>query len=127
MCAVNSSTMAASRPGSNRKAARRIVISFFQSGIFCPHYAADRRHEFVPACALERHDFAAFRRQAVVAPAALARLFDPPALHQSSRFQPIKDRIQCRYMKRQRPAGAGGDELAEVVTVARLRLEERED
>src|SRR5207247_9776045 len=66
-------------------------------------------------------------RQPVVTPSALARLFDPSALNPPAFLEAIQERVERRDAEGEDAAGPRFDQLAELVAMARLRLDERED
>src|SRR5262249_19348982 len=98
-----------------------------RSRMFGPGDAVDGIDELAPGVALRGEDVGAGRRQPVEAPAALPGLLDPAALDPPALLQAVQEGIEGCNAERNRAAGAGLDELAQLVTVARLGLEERED
>src|SRR5262245_19848894 len=87
----------------------------------------DGRHEGLPGAALRREHPSAFEGQPVVAPPALPRLLDPPALDPAALLEPVEQRIERRDVEAQRAVRARLDQLADVVAVPGPRLEQRED
>src|SRR6185369_17485018 len=89
--------------------------------------AVDRFGKRPPGITLRGQHRGAGRRQAVVAPAALAGFFDPAAEDPAALFEAIEERIERRDAELEHPFGACLDQLAEVVAVPGLILDERED
>src|SRR5262249_31320238 len=89
--------------------------------------AVDRRDELAPGAALRFEHAGAGGRQPVVAPAALPRLLDPAALNPAAFLEAIEQRVERRDAGLEHAARAELDELAEVVAMARLVLDERQD
>src|ERR1044072_6117021 len=88
---------------------------------------ADRQHEFAPGVALRGEDVGADGREAVVAPAALSRLLNPAAENPAALLESIQQRVERRDAKFQQAARSHLDQLAQVVAVPRLILEQRQD
>src|SRR5207237_4349559 len=66
------------------------------------------------------------RGDAVVAPAALARLLDPASLNEPPRLHLIKERVERRGVKREDAPRALLDQLRDFVAMAGALLEQRE-
>src|SRR5262245_59662208 len=97
------------------------------SSTFNSRDPADRVGELAPGVALRLQHLLSGRRQPVVAAAALTRPLDPAALDPAALLEAIQQRIQRRDAELQHTARARFDQLAEVVAVARLILDERQD
>src|SRR5262245_24811286 len=97
------------------------------SGMFDSCDAVDRLDELAPRAALRRQHGGAGRRQPVVAAPALAGLLDPAALDPPALFEAIEQRIERRRAESEHAARSRFDQLAEVVAVAGLILDQRED
>ena len=69
----------------------------------------------------------AFLRQAVVPAAALAGFFDPASVDPAALLQAVQQRIERCDAEFHRAGGAVLDQLADVVPVAGLVLDERKD
>src|SRR5437870_13552234 len=89
--------------------------------------AIDSADELAPAVALLGEDGGASRRELVVAAAALARLLDPAPLNPAALLEAVEQRIQRRDAEAEHAARARLDQLAQLVAVARLRFDERQD
>jgi len=94
--------------------------------MFNPRDSADSADKFPPALALLRKSFLTLRRQTVVTPPSLIGLFDPATMNQAALFEAVEQGIQRSDVEAQAAPGTGFDELPDVVTVARLVLEQRE-
>src|SRR5262245_11571976 len=88
---------------------------------------ADRVCEFAPGVALRLEDLFAGWRQAVAAAAALSGFLDPPSLNPSALLEAIQQRVERGDAELENAARARFDQLAQVVTVARLVLDQREN
>src|SRR5262249_15226671 len=62
-----------------------------------------------------------------VAPAPLSRLLDPAALQPTALLEPVQERVERGDVEAHQAVRAGGDELADLVAVARPRLDEGQD
>src|SRR5215207_4121511 len=89
--------------------------------------AADGLDELAPGVALRGEYFLPFGRQLVVAAAALPGLLHPAPLNPAPALQTVEQRVERRDVEAQHAARALLDEVADVVAVARLVLDERED
>src|SRR5258708_3294577 len=89
--------------------------------------AADRVGEFAPGVALRLEHLFARRRKPVAAAAALAGLFNPGALNPAALLEPVQQRIERGDAELQHAARPRFDQLAEVVAVTRLVLDERQN
>src|SRR5687767_11454134 len=119
--------MSASRSGFKRSGASRARTSLCQScmlGSRDPAYGLDER---LPGLELRGEHAAAVGRDLVEPAPPLAGLLDPGSLDPTSFLKPIQQRIQRIDVERQEPAGADVDQLAELVTMAGLRLQQGED
>src|SRR5215471_88944 len=92
-----------------------------------PENLVDGVGELFPRGPLALEHRAAFGRQPVEPPAALAGFFRPPPGDEPAGFQPAQHRIERPDAEREPSAGSGFDELADLVAVPRARLEEGED
>src|SRR5579862_2855728 len=89
--------------------------------------AVDGFDELAPGGALRVEHLRALGRQAVVAAPALARLLDPASLNPAALLEAIEQRIERGDAEAQEAARADFDQLAEVVSLAWLIGDERED
>src|SRR5580698_150236 len=119
--------MLASRAGSIRRFSSSLLISCFQLGIFYPHDLAHGLDEVLPALALTRQDAASFRCEAVIAPAPLIWLLYPAPLNQTALLEPIQEGIQRGDVETQGSPRSRFDQLADVVPVACLLFQQRQD
>src|SRR5689334_23015170 len=87
----------------------------------------DGGDELFPGVFLGGQNARARVRQAVVTTPALTGLFDPAALNPAALFESIKERVKGGDAKDNRAAGTRFDELAQLVTVPRLRFEQRQN
>src|SRR5262245_31164762 len=92
-----------------------------------PRDARDGRHELLPRVPLRREHAFSFGGNAVVATPALSRLFDPAPLDHAAFLEAIQERIERCGVERQNAGRARFDELAQLVAVSRLCLDERQD
>src|SRR5689334_14542473 len=88
---------------------------------------ADRLGERTPRAALRFEDLRSRCGQGVVAAAALPGLLDPASLDPAAFLEAIQQRIERCHAELEDAVGLGLDQLAQVVAVARLVLEQRED
>src|SRR6267143_730710 len=88
---------------------------------------ADEREELTPFAALRGEELAAARCDAVVAAAALIRFLHPASLNQGALFELVEGGVERREVEGERAARSLVNQLDELVAVARLVLEERED
>ena len=105
----------------------RFRMRGFQSGIFRSRDEVNGFHKCLPALALAGQYGAAFGRELVIAPAALAGFFDPKPLDPIALFQAIEERVERRRVKAQRAFGAQVDEFADLVAVPGDGFEKREN
>lgn len=122
--------ISASRSGGSLRPARRLAISFFQFGFSCifpSRNAIDSFYEFVPSAPLGGEHAPAFFGQVVIAAAALAGLFNPTPVDPAALLDPIEHWIERGDAEFHGTGGALLDQLADVVTVAGLVLEQGED
>src|SRR4029077_12068638 len=119
--------ISASRAGGRFNPVNCFLTWSFHSGMFHSCDAAHRVDKLPPTLALLNESFLTLRCQAVVTPPLLIRFFDPTAKDQASIFEPVEQRIERGNMEAQDAARALFDELSDVVTVARLILEQREN
>src|SRR5216684_5504794 len=103
----------------------RLVISSFQSGMFCLRNPVDRLHKCLPTTALRGENLLALGRQAVIAPAALAALLHPSPLDPSAFLQAIEQWIEGGNIEANGAAGALLDEFGNLVAVSWPSLDER--
>src|SRR5262245_37447042 len=89
--------------------------------------AADREDEFAPRVTLRRQDVGADRRQPVIAAPPLPGFLDPPPQDPAALLEAIEQGIERGDAEFQDAARSRLDELAEVVAVTRLILEQRQD
>src|SRR6266705_3064571 len=95
--------------------------------MFHPGDATDCGDELAPCIALRGEHLRALRREAVVPAAALAGLLDPPAVNPPALLEAIEHGVERGDAERENAARSGLDQLAEVVAMARLVLDERQD
>src|ERR1051325_314041 len=98
-----------------------------QSGMLHSGNPADRENELAPGVALRGEHVGADGRQTVVATAALSGLLDPAAQNPAALLESVEQRVQRRDAELQQAAGSQFDQLAQLVAVARLVFEERQD
>src|ERR687883_1594761 len=92
-----------------------------------PRDAVDRQHELAPRTALGREHLPPLAREAVVAAAPLAGLLHPPPLDPAAPLELVEERVERGHVEPEHAAGAGLDQLAQLVAVPRLVLEQRQD
>src|SRR6185503_13432904 len=97
------------------------------SGMFHPGDAADRPGELAPGAALRGQHLRAGRGQAVIAAPALAGLLDPAALDPAALLEAVEQRIEGGDAELQHAARSRFDQLAQVVAVSRLILDQRKN
>src|SRR5512139_3944995 len=114
--------MSASRSGFKRNGASRARTSLCQSCMFGSGDPAHGLDERLPRLHLRREHAVTVRRELVEPAPPLAGLLDPGSLDPPAFLEPIQQRIQRIDVERQQPARTEVDQLAELVTVARLRL-----
>src|SRR5580692_11051489 len=119
--------MDSSRAGSIGWSASRLRISCFQLGICHPHDTAHRLYKSLPVAPLPCQNLATFSSEAVIASAPLIRLFNPPTLHQLPLLKPVEKRVERSDMEAQGSCRSCFDQLANVIPVAGLLLQQREN
>src|SRR6266545_999604 len=103
------------------------LTSSGQSAMLHPGDPADGQDEFTPRVALGGEDVGADWGQPVIAAPALPGLLNPAAQNPAALFQSIEQRVEGGDAEFQHAARSRLDQLAEVVAVSRLILEQRED
>src|SRR5262245_55359193 len=84
-------------------------------------------YEVPPGLALAVEDAASSRSESVKAAPPLARLFHPASLQPSAFLQSVEQRVERGHMEREMSVRAALDQFADLVTVPRSRLENRQD
>src|SRR5262245_6533038 len=97
------------------------------SGMFDSGDTADGFDEVAPSVALRFEHLRARWCQTVVAAAPLARLLDPAALDPAAFLEAVQQWVQGGDAERQQPTRSRFDQFAQVVAVARLILDQREN
>src|SRR3954468_15388766 len=92
-----------------------------------PHDCFDGPDERLPGLPLLAQDAAPLRREPVEASAPLTRFLNPAALDPAAVLEAEQRGVERWEGKRQLPARAGLDQLADLVSVARTSLEQRQD
>src|SRR5688572_22615943 len=120
--------MRASRSGARSGSARRSRTNACQSriGVGGAHDGVDRLDVRLPRLALPREHTAAFRREAIEAALALAGFLDPSPFDPAAVLETEKRGIESRQREGEAAAGAGFDELADLVAMARAGFDERQ-
>src|SRR5687767_13221081 len=90
-------------------------------------HTIDGGEELLPAATLAGENLLAFRGDAIVPAPPLAGLFNPSSGDESTLLEPEQQRIQRGGVEREHALRSRGDQLAQVVAVPRLLLEQRED
>src|SRR5688572_32806360 len=126
-CCSSSSTISASRAGGMRSAARRDRISSLKSGMALSGDAPDGLDQRVPAPSLGVEVLPAGGGDPVEPAPALSRFFDPPSLDQPAILEPVEERVETGDVEREHAVGERRNALGQVVPVARLVLDERQD
>src|SRR5690349_6185137 len=85
------------------------------------------REEVLPGRAFARQDLAAFARDPVVAALALSGFLDPAAFDQAAVLEAIERRVERSDVIAEGAVGALADEPGDIVAVARLILDQRQD
>src|SRR5882762_626207 len=102
-------------------------MAAFQSGMFGLRDLVNGVDELAPVVTLCGEHVPAFGGQAVEAAPALARLLDPLARDPPALLEAIEEGIEGGDLELEAAAGACLDQLADLVAVARARLDERQD
>src|SRR3974377_284165 len=123
----SSSMISCSREGGRFSPTNCLLISCFQSGMLHPRDSADPADKFLPAVALLGQSLLTLRGQTVVTPPSLIGFFDPTSLNPAAILEPVEQRIQRSDVEPQLAPRAAFDELPDIVTMARLVLEKREN
>ena len=89
--------------------------------------AIDSGHEIAPPRSLFRENLPSRPGEAIVAPAALTRFLDPLAFQPATFLEAVQQRIQSGGTEPKRPVRSRFDQLADLVTVALSRFDERQD
>src|SRR5690348_313716 len=97
------------------------------SGVFEPGNTVDGLHELAPTVALRLQDLFAFSSKPVITASSLPRLFDPASLDPTALLKAIKQRIKRSNIEAQPATRTLFDERADVITMTRLRLEQRQN
>src|SRR5215469_17222025 len=126
-CCESSSTISASRAGDNWSSDRRTLISALKSGMLNPGDQIDGFDELTPPGPLLRQHVPARGCQAIVAPPALARLFNPAATNPIPFLQSIKQRIKGSDVESNRATRTQLDQLADLVSVAGTIFQQRQN
>src|SRR3954463_4216055 len=126
-CCASSSITSRSRAGRSDRRASRAASRRFQSGMFGPRDELNRLDELAPVITLRGEHLAAFCRQPIKAPAALARLLDPSPRDPAALFEPVEERIERGHLELQPPAGSLLDQLADLVAMPCAGLDQRKD
>src|SRR5919198_4706459 len=119
--------MSASLAGVSRAPARRFAMSSRQSGIFNPCELSDGTHEVQPFPAVGAELSLAVRRDVVVAAAPLTCLLHPAAFDEAVLFESVEQGVERRGVDVHDAARALIEELAQLIAVAGLGLEEGQD
>src|SRR5690606_14199490 len=122
-----SSTISASCAGSRARPASRARNVSRQSAMLDPGDQRHRVHEALPGLALALEHAAAVRGQRVVAPPALARPLDPATLQPAALLEPVQQRVRRGDVEHELATGPRLDELADLVAVPWLGLDDRQD
>src|SRR5262245_7081264 len=126
-CCVSSCTISASRAGASLRGLSRRAISCCRSGMTKPRDTVDGADEGDPALALGVEHAGACGGEPVVAAPPLAGFPRPVAGDPRATLQPVEQGVKGGDMQAHHPARSVFDELAQLVAMARLVLEEGED
>src|SRR5262245_2639165 len=126
-CCESSSTISASRAGDNWSSDRRTLISALNSGMLNPGDQIDGFDELTPPGPLLRQHVFARGCQAIVAPPALACLFNPAATNPIPFLKPVKQRIKRSDVESNRATRTQLDQLANLVSVAGTIFQQRQN
>src|SRR4051812_25925729 len=127
MCCAISSTAAASRGGSSDIPAMRRRTCSDQSCMLGLRDPAHRLDERAPRPPPRAQRLSARRGEAVVAPPPLRGLLDPTPFQEALRLEPVEEGIERGDVEPKGAVGAGLDELADLIAVARPLLDQGED
>src|SRR5688572_16119922 len=119
--------ISASRAGSRRKVPRRNAIAGRQSGMAS---AGDELHgpnERLPGVALAGEHATAFRGQGVETAPSFTGFLDPLSLQPSALLEAVQQGIERRDVKPHGAVRSLLDQLADLIAVARPRLQDRQD
>src|SRR3954469_525291 len=119
--------MSASSAGASCASRSRLEISSPQSGIFDSCELSDGAHEVHPLAAMALKEALARRCYSVIAPPPLRRLFHPPPCDEAVVLQTVEQGIERRGVHAEEPIRSLLEELTQLIAVACLRLEQRED
>src|SRR5687768_1465951 len=119
--------ISASLTGETLSPRSRFLTSSFQSDIFESGNTIYRFEKFTPTIPLRFQDPFSFRSQAVIAAAALTRLFDPTSLNPAAFLQAVEQRVQRRDIEAKPSVRALFDQRADVVAMPRLCFEQRKN
>src|SRR5262249_49101936 len=114
-------------PSSSSSPATTLRISLRKSGIFYPRNQIHCGHEATPDTPLLLQHFSTLRRQPVVAPSSLTRLFHPPPLDQAPLFKPVQQRIKRGHVKPKLSLRPLFNQLADLIAVPRPVLNQRKN
>src|SRR5712692_6064657 len=95
--------------------------------MFRPRDVVHGAHEVAPDAELLLEHFSAVHGQPVITPPALAGLLHPAAVDEAALFEAVEQGIEGSDVEAQDAAGAGVNQLAELIAVPRAVLEQRQD
>src|SRR5262245_3293755 len=116
--------ISASRTAGSLSGASLRAISSLQSGMFGPRNSANRFHKRLPSAPLGCEHFFTLRSQAVKPAPPLSFLFDPSPLDPLPFFETVQQRIEGGDVEAQGSFRAQFNQLADVVAVSRLILDQ---
>src|SRR3954465_5940421 len=119
--------MSASSAGASCASRSRLAISSPQSGILDSCELSDGAHEVHPLASMAAQEALARRHDPVIAPPPLRRFFYPSPFDEAVVLQTVEQGIQRRGVHAQETIRSLLEELAQLIPVARLRLEQGED
>src|SRR5215813_8614781 len=105
----------------------RRLVSRFRSDIFRSRYTTDGGHKGLPDAALRGQRLLAVFRQFVKTSPPLPGFLHPAAFDPAALFQPVKQEIKRGGVELQHAVRARLDQLADLVTMARAGLQQRQD
>src|SRR5687767_7027005 len=114
------------RSGASPGRARRAATNAPQSRTALSDHLVDGGDVGLPRLALLGQDAAALGGQPIETALAMPRLLDPPALDQAAVLETKQCRVEGRQGEAEAAAGARLDELADLIAVPRLRLQQRQ-